>query len=477
MAYASRALTPTESRYAQIEKELLSIVFAFKHFEPYVYGRDCVNVETDHQPLVSILTKPLDKAPCHLQRMLLQLQRYSLHVIYKKGSAMYLADTLSRAYLHEVNTCRLAHSLEEVDHTMLLAIPPDRLQKIKQASSDDIVLKELRSTIQLGWPEKKCSVKESVLAYYDIRDEFSVQDSLVFKGPLLVIPGSLRKEMMELVHETHIGIEGCLRHARNIMFWPRMGAQLKDYISKCDICMSLSCGQSKEPIQQHIFEGTPWSMIGADLCDFQERTLLVIIDYHSNFIEVENINRPNSKSICKALKVLFARYGVPDTLVKDNGPQFSSDEFHKFSSGWGFEHVTSSPHYPQSNGKAENAVKTVKRLFSKCAKSGQSEFRALLDWRNTPTEGMNSSPAQRFLGRRCKTLLPTTSLLLKPRYATEEDTAALTQMKERQKFYYNRHVKSLPPLNLGKQFVCAYQGRRPRHQEPVLAKTVLGATG
>ena len=146
--------------------------------------------------------------------------------------------------------------------------------------------------------------------------------------------------------------------------------------------------------------------------------------------------------------------------MTDNGPQFSSDEFHKFSSGWGFEHVTSSPHYPQSNGKAENAVKTVKRLFSKCAKSGQSEFRALLDWRNTPTEGMNSRPAQRFLGCRCKTLLPTASLLLKPRYATEEDTAALTQLKERQKFYYNRHVKSLPPLNSGETIRMRLPGKK-----------------
>ena len=132
--------------------------------------------------------------------------------------------------------------------------------------------------------------------------------------------------------------------------------------------MSLSCGQSKEPIQQHIFEGRPWSKVGADLCDFQEHTLLVIIDYHSNFIEVENINRPNNKSIYKALKVLFVRYGVPDTLVTDNGPQFSSDEFHKFRSGWGFEHVTSSPYYPQSNGKTENVVKTVKRLFFEVCK-------------------------------------------------------------------------------------------------------------
>ena len=99
VAYASRALTPTESRYAQIEKELLSIVFACKHFEPYVYGRDCVNVETDHQPLVSIVTKPLDKAPCHLQRMLLQLQRHSLHVMYKKGSRNQLPTENIAEYL------------------------------------------------------------------------------------------------------------------------------------------------------------------------------------------------------------------------------------------------------------------------------------------------------------------------------------------------------------------------------------------
>ena len=96
---------------------------------------------------------------------------------------------------------------------------------------------------------------------------------------------------------------------------------------------------------------------------------------------------------------MFARYGVPDVLISDNGPQFASVEFESFARKWGFEHVTSSPHYPQSNGKAENAVKTVKRLFSKCKENSRSEFMALLDWRNTPTEGLGSSPAQRFFGR------------------------------------------------------------------------------
>ena len=116
---------------------------------------------------------------------------------------------------------------------------------------------------------------------------------------------------------------------------------------------------------------------------------------------------------------------------------------------WGLGHITSSPRYPQSNGKAENAVKTVKRLFTKCAESGQSEIRALLDWRNTPTEGMDTSPAQRFLGRRCKALLPTNTTLLQPCFETTEDKQALNRLKDKQKFYYNHQAKPLTPLSAG----------------------------
>ena len=105
-----------------------------------------------------------------------------------------------------------------------------------------------------------------MVAYYDVRDELTVQDSLVFKGPLIVIPNTLRKEMIELVHSTHIGTEGCLRRARDIMYWPRMSTQLKDYVSKCDVCMAHRPQQSKEPIQQHEFAARPWSKVGADLC-------------------------------------------------------------------------------------------------------------------------------------------------------------------------------------------------------------------
>lgn len=213
--------------------------------------------------------------------------------------------------------------------------------------------------------------------------------------------------------------------------------------------MAHRAAPGREPLMQHEFASRPWAKVGADLCDHEGRTLLVVSDYYSNFIEVENLNKATSNTVSKALKTMFARYGVPDILVSDNGPQFASEEFATFARKWGFEHVTSSPHYPQSNGKAENAVKTVKRLFTKCRESHCSEFLALLDWRNTPTEGLGTSPAQRFLGRRCKTLLPAHGALLKPQFPTEKDTQAINRQKQRQQYYYDKHARSLKPLTSG----------------------------
>ena len=128
-------------------------------------------------------------------------------------------------------------------------------------------------------------------------------------------------------------------------------------------------GLAKEPLQQHEFVARPLSKVGADLCDLHGRTLVVVCDYYSNFIEVENISKSTTHGVSKALKTMFSRYGVPNELVTDNGPQFASAEFATFTKSWGFEHTTSSPRYPHLNGKAENA----KGLFTKCRESDQSE--------------------------------------------------------------------------------------------------------
>ena len=188
VAYASRALTSAETRYAQIEKELLSIVFACDRFEAYIYGRDNVHVEMDHKPLESIVVKPLNCAPKRLQRMLLRLQKYTLDIKYKKGAYMYLADTLSRAYLQDVNACETEHDLEEVDHRQSLLVTNERWQQLDHASAEGSVTQKLVETILKGWPDKRADVPESIRPYYDSIDELTVQGNLVSKGQQLVVP-------------------------------------------------------------------------------------------------------------------------------------------------------------------------------------------------------------------------------------------------------------------------------------------------
>lgn len=202
---------------------------------------------------------------------------------------MFLADTLSRAFLPKAHVSALVHELEEIDHKASLPVSDARWHQIENASADDPVFQELRSVIQRGWPLNRADVAQCLYPYFDIRDELTLQGKLVSKGQQLVVPVSLRKELMAATHASHIGVEACIRRARDSLYWPRMTTELKEYIAKCDVCMAHRSEQSKEPIQQHDFAARPWFKVAVDLCDLDGRTLLVISDYYSNYIEVARI--------------------------------------------------------------------------------------------------------------------------------------------------------------------------------------------
>lgn len=143
---------------------------------------------------------------------------------------------------------------------------------------------------------------------FDVRDDLTVQNELVLEGQLLVVPAALRKELMAMVHRSHIGIEGCIRRACDTLYWP----ELQEYISKCDVCLAHRTGQAKEPLLQHKVVARPWSKVAADLCELDNHTLLVISDYYSNYIEVARLNTAMSRNVIKEMKAVFARYGIPD---------------------------------------------------------------------------------------------------------------------------------------------------------------------
>ena len=128
-----------------------------------------------------------------------------------------------------------------------------------------------------------------------------------------------------------------------------------------------------------------------------------------------------------------------------------SEEFKRFAREWDFEHVTSSPHHQNANGKAEAAVKMAKRTMRKCKDGNGDIYKAFLELRNTPSQGVESSPAQRLLGRRTRAFVPTTANLLRPRgseiMTREKQRMERIQMK--QAFYYNKTAKDLPVLHEG----------------------------
>ena len=242
-----------------------------------------------------------------------------------------------------------------------------------------------------------------------------------------------------------------MRRARESVYWPGMSTQIKDYISKCDICCAHQSAQTKETLISHHVPDCPWVKVGTDFFECNDRDYLVTVDYNSSFFEIDRLHSKTAVAIIPKLKQQFARHGIPDMVVSDNGPPYNSHEFKEFSTKYNFDHITSSPGYMPSNGKAESALKIAKKLMIKAKESETDPYLALLDYCNTPTEGMSSSPTQRLLGRRTKTTLPTAKELLMP--TTIMNTLKKTEKRMRQATYYNRNAKDLPSLKKG-DVVC-----------------------
>ena len=271
VAYASRAMTSAEQNYAHIEKEMLAICFATSKFHQYVYGKPNVSIQTDHKPLESILKKPLCKAPPRLQRLMLRLQPYDLDVLYVPGKYIYLADTLSHAYIQCESRAELEDELSRIVHSIVINIPVSArtLSEIRQATEQDPTLRKVKDLIVTGWPKSRKSVPPEVQNLWNIRDELHVAEDVIFVGEKVLIPAKLRQQMLRLFHESHMGAEKSKARARTVMYWPSMSKDIEDEVSKCSMCMKYQKGQHCEPIlprwklaeNSHGHHDVPWTRL------------------------------------------------------------------------------------------------------------------------------------------------------------------------------------------------------------------------
>jgi len=438
--YASKTLSDTESRYSNIEREMLGVLFGLERFHYYAYGRP-VSVETDHKPLEAIFKKHLDKAPPRISRMMLRIQKYDVTIKYVPGKEILLADALSR-----VNPCSgdeikdLQISVHEI-HSGLNATPM-RIKSIQEATSNDTTLQMLAQTIQKGWPDQHSQCNPQLMPFWNYRDELYVADGMVLKGCRIIIPDVLQSEALRQLHCAHQGAEKSKLRARSAIFWANINKDIDEMIRKCTICQKYQAGNAKEPLIPHDVPKRPWHKLGIDLFYLRNENYLLLADYGSKFPIVKKLKTTSSREVINRLKEIFSEHGIPETLISDNGPQFSAAEFKEFAQEYGFDHTTSSPLYPQSNGFIERCVQTVKNIMKKCHDSRSDINMALLCLRTTPVSHNIPAPCMVLNNRLYKTNIPTASQTTHINWNPD----SLESRQERQKSYHDKGAKDLSLL-------------------------------
>ena len=207
----------------------------------------------------------------------MRLQKYNTDVHYECGTKMYIADLLSRAYLPEVRS-EDGKEFELVNMVKLLPASDPKLSEIQRKTEADQTLQVVKSFILKGWPNNKSDLPLQAAPDYTLRDELTVQDGVILRGKRLVIPASLRKQMKNKLHSSHMETESCLRRAREYIFWPGMSAEIKKQVEACEICRTYETSQQKEILIPHEIPSHPWEKVGTDIFELKNKSYLIMVD-------------------------------------------------------------------------------------------------------------------------------------------------------------------------------------------------------
>lgn len=451
VAYASRTLTSTQQGYSQIEKECLAVCFGAEKFRNFILGRDSVKVQTDHKPLLGVFKKPLHKVPARLQRMLLTLQSYTFNLVHVPGKELYLADLLSRQVAQ--SGCDLETDFDtELELQVCLVmehlpVSDQCFKMIKCATDQDETLVELKAHLRNGWVTHK-ALQEAIKPYYQLRHSLVEVDGVIFHGDRILVPSKLKSDMLCRLHTGHPGTSRMLSRAEMSLFWLGINQDVKKFVSSCSTCQKYQPNNVKLPLTYKEVPALPWQEMAGDVCEIKNHQYLVLVDALSNYIEVAHLSSLKSAEVIKHMKSVFARHGVPLKIFSDGALYFDSELFRNFASEWGFTHVMSSPHYPKSNGLAESAVKTIKKIFIKATDANEDPYLALLQHRNNP-RGDVHSPASILMGRNLRTNIPCAVDHLLPKLTYERDRDVLKQQKEKAKYHHDLTAQRRPPYASG----------------------------
>ena len=465
IAFTSRTLSASERNYSQIEKEALSLIVGIRKFHKYVYGRHFTLV-TDHRPLTALFG-PKNGVPAlaagRLQRWALFLSSYDYKIEFRTTKAHANVDSLSRLPLPDENgECLSEVSVFNVAQINTVSVSVTDLSK---ATRSDPVLSKVYQSLQKGWP---IHINNALKPYWNRRSELSIEEGCILWGARVVIPKKLQSPVLNMLHEGHMGMVRVKRIARSYAWWPGVDKDVEELVKSCSSCQQVQKSPESAMLHPWIWPSNPWVRIHLDFAGpFQGKMFLIAVDAFSKWPEIVEMTSTTAGQTVKVLRDIFARHGLPEQLVSDNGPQFVSSDFADFCKSNAIKHSRVSPYHPASNGLAERMVQTFKQAMRRTMNDGLpwqhriADF--LLTYRTTPHSTTNVAPSILLMGRSLRTRLD----MLRPNLG---GTVCAAQAKQKQ---YHDEQSKLRDFRPGDQvWVRDFRNNSPKWISGVVLQSV-----
>ena len=443
---------------------MLAVCWAVSKCKLFLTGLQHFTIITDHNPLIPILNNHrLDEIEnSRFQRLKTRLMAYNFTAQWLKSANNNAPDALS---CHPVCDPQPTETLAEIDIHNNPEMSFTELCTITDTQSESLCLQELRkhaeqveeyqllrTFILNGFPRHRKQLPESCRRYCNIHQQLTVDDDLIVYGCRLLIPSRMRHQVLTNLHEAHQRVLQTKQCSCLTIYWPGLDNDIDNIILNCQQCQDHLPSNNKEQ-KPRPFQ--PFQEVAMDLCSYTGQDYLVMVDCHTDWPDIIPMTRNTTTSqITTALRQAFCRTAIPDIVWSDGGPQFTSNKFTQFALQWGFHHNTACPHYPQSNGKVESTVKSMKKIiytsWNGCSLDHNMFCPTLLQYRNTPSCKDGLYPAQNLFGYPVQNILPAHrhSFSQEWQRKTEAAEQQAEAMQQSSATYYNLHAHPLTEIEL-----------------------------
>jgi len=443
ICFISRKLSSAEKNYSSSELEMLAVVWAVDRLRQFLYGREFV-LRTDHLALKGIFSGKSKKGhSARVNRWASKIMEYKFTVEYIKGSSNLVCDALSRF------PCEHAVNPDEFNFSVALIYDNKSItySELKEATKEDQLLTTIKTLIANNW-QQISPFSNELLPFSRVKDELSINEGVVLRGDKIIIPTSLQDRLLRLAHTSHMGIAKTKSRIRQNYWWPEMDKQIEEFVRDCNCCRTI-CRDS--PVQITDWSTKPWSKLFMDIAgpkfdvDGKRFYIVGLVDDHSKYVFCKIVSSIETIRVIEVLEEAFDIFGLCNTLVTDNGVQFTSYQFSEFLQKLGIVHVKSATYNPQANGAIERVNRNFKKVLlnnrSKLNEINRHLHQYVLDYNNTCHSTTDVSPSSLLLQYTPRTNM---SILL-PESSTSSEIRKIQNkvntMKEKRALYANNRRK------------------------------------